>query len=82
MKKIGIILLAVVVGLIIYAQLQLVELVDLLSLLDARTNNNPVMLLQEKPVDKANYRLHSYLPVGTTEIDCNIKKREMRELVR
>jgi hypothetical protein len=45
MKNTGIILLAVVLGLIIYFQLQLVELVDLLSLLDARTNNNPAMLL-------------------------------------
>jgi len=75
MKKIGIILLAVVVGLMIYAQLQLVELVelvDLLSLLDARTNNNPVMLLQEnlhqeKTLDKVNYppidRIDSYSPL-------------------
>ena len=47
MKKAGLILLGIVVGLMTYAQLQLEEVVEQLALAETLPDNCPVMLLQE-----------------------------------
>lgn len=61
MKKAGLILLGIVVGLVIYAQLQLKEVVDQLAMAETKAEKSPVMLLQ-----KALYQEESEDNLDTT----------------
>ena len=61
MKKAGLILLGIVVGLVIYAQLQLKEVVDQLAMAETKPEKSPVMLLQ-----KALYQEESEDNLDTT----------------